>query len=303
MPVEKYDLPPEPVPAVPDPAGDGPVDAKALARARFEIIPVRSVDGQLASLPEGATLTVTSSPRFGVERTLEYVDLLSVRGFNVVPHLSARQVVDDAHLAEIVECLRRSKVRDVFIIAGDDRDPAGRFHGAHDLLTAMAANGHRFDRVGIACYPEGHPLIDDDALLAELLRKQPLADYLVSQICFDAATTIDWLRRIRHAGVTLPIHLGVPGVVRRTRLLELSFRLGVGPSLRFLSKQRALGQHFLRRRVFRPGELADGLGDALTTPDLGVAGLHYFTFNEIAQTVRWARRRKEPGAESEGSKS
>jgi methylenetetrahydrofolate reductase (NADPH) len=278
-----------------------PPDDTAVLRVRFEIIPIRSVDGQLTSLPDGATVTVTSSPRFGVERTLEYADILAARGFNVVPHLSARQVVDDDHLNEIVAALRRSRVRDVFVIAGDDRETAGRFHGALDLLAAMASNGHRFERVGVACYPEGHPLLDDDALLAELRRKQPLADYLVSQICFDAGTTIDWLRRVREAGITLPIHLGVPGVVRRTRLLELSFRLGVGPSLRFLSKQQALGQRFLRRRVFRPDDVVDGFAAALPSLDLGIAGLHFFTFNEITQTVRWVRRRLQPDAQSEGS--
>jgi methylenetetrahydrofolate reductase (NADPH) len=273
----------------------------ALQGSRFEIIPIRSVDAQLDALPKAATVTVTASPRFGITRTIEYVELLAGRGFNVVPHLSARQVVDHRQLTEIVARFQHLGVTDVFVIGGDDRRPAGSFDCAYDLVEAMSEIGHEFHRVGVACYPEGHPLIDDDTLMADLLRKEPFADYLVSQICFDVAATAAWVHRIRAAGVKLPIYVGVPGVVRRARLLELSFRLGVGTSLRFLSKQRALGGRLFQRSMFRPNELLEDVGDMLADLELGVVGYHFFTFNEIAQTVRWIRRQHDPEARSEGA--
>src|SRR6266540_4247774 len=118
----------------PDPRLAEASDDMTLINSRFEIIPIRSVEGQLGALPAGATVTVTSSPRFGISRTLEYVE----------------------HLAEVVDRFRQLDVRDVFVIAGDDRRPAGDFECAYDLLSAMENVGHRFERVGIACYPEGH---------------------------------------------------------------------------------------------------------------------------------------------------
>jgi methylenetetrahydrofolate reductase (NADPH) len=40
-------------------------------------------------------------------------------------------------------------------------------------------------------------------------------------------------------------------------------------------------------RAYRPERLLDHLAPCLSRPDSGVAGLHLFTFNEIAQTERW----------------
>jgi len=272
-----------------------------LLNSRFEIVPIGTVHRQLGALPNGATVTVTSSPRFGIARTLEYVELLRDGGHNVVPHLAARQVASSEHLSEVVGRFAELDVRDLFVIAGDDARPAGRFECSYDLLSELGRLGVPFERVGIACYPEGHPLVDDEALVKELLRKQTHAHYLVSQICFDAGTTLDWVRRMRAAGVVLPLYLGVPGVVHRARLLELSLRLGVGTSLRFLSKQRDLGGRLLRRSLFHPDELFDGIGNALSDPELGIVGYHFFTFNEVALTVRWVERHHADDAPSESA--
>ena len=269
---------------------------------RFEIIPIRSVDDQLRALPRGSTVTVTSSPRLGIERTTMYVERLSGLGLglNVVPHLSARQVVGRSHLERIVTAFIDLGVRDLFVVGGDDAAVAGEFASAGDLLDALCEVGNPFQRIGVAGYPESHPLVDDDRLLAELLRKQKAAQYIVSQICFDPAAIIVWLRHLRRSGVDLPVYLGVPGVVRRTRLLELSFRLGVGDSLRHLSKQRALGDRLLRRSTFRPDALVDAIDHWIAPSALGTVGLHYFTFNEVAATGRWIARRANADEQSQG---
>ena len=45
--------------------------------------------------------------------------------------------------------------------------------------------GHPFDEIGVPAYPEGHPDIADDRLQAVLAQKQPFADYMTTQMCFD----------------------------------------------------------------------------------------------------------------------
>ena len=32
------------------------------------------------------------------------------------------------------------------------------------------------------------------------------------------------------------------------------------------------------------------MGDAVTSPELGIEGLHLFSFNQVEETVRWQRK-------------
>jgi methylenetetrahydrofolate reductase (NADPH) len=162
----------------------------------------------------------------------------------------------------------------------------GAYADAESLLAEIAP---RLDgtRIGIGGYPEGHPAIAPDALTAALLAKQRLASVLVTQICFDAAAIVRWIRQVRAAGVTLPVLIGLPGVVDRRRLLALSTRVGVGASTRYLRKNLRNATVLLRRRAYRPDRLIEQLAAATADPGLGVAGLHLFTFNEVAATSAW----------------
>ena len=44
-------------------------------------------------------MTVTASPVKGLDATIELTERLAARGYRVVPHLAARSVTSDAHLA------------------------------------------------------------------------------------------------------------------------------------------------------------------------------------------------------------
>ena len=261
--------------------------ARLLARARFELVPTSAVHPQIQFLPEGATVTVTSSPRRGLEPTLLLCERLAVGGFRAVPHLSARLVQGPGQLAEIVARLKGAAVTEVFVVGGDSPTPAGPYGSAASLLEALREGGHRFERVGIAGYPERHPLVDDVTLLRALREKQPFASYLVTQICFDAAAIFMWVRRVRGEGFRLPIFIGMPGVVNRVKLLEMSLRVGVGDSLRYLRKHGGLMARLVRRGGYRPDSFLANLAPLLEEATSGVVGLHINTFNEVETTERW----------------
>ena len=74
-------------------------------------------------------------------------------------------------------------------------------------------------------------------LMEALEKKKDLADYIVTQMCFDANILGDWLVRINQQGVHLPVWVGLPGVIERGRLLRTSLRIGVGDSLAFLDEK------------------------------------------------------------------
>ena len=265
---------------------------EALRRPRYEVIPLQGVEEAVVEhVPKDVKLTVTASPKKGIETTLEFAERLSNQGYQVVPHLSARLVVDEAHLKDILERLRESGIREVFVIAGDPDEPAGKFAGADELLPVMAQIGHDFEEVGITGYPESHPVISDEVTIEAMYDKAPHATYIVSQICFDPKVTADWIRRLRRRGVELPIYVGMPGSVSRQKLLRISRNIGLGESARFLKKQRSRLLRLFLPGGYSPDRLIRGLTPSLADPQNKVRGFHIYTFNEVEKTEAWRRKK------------
>jgi methylenetetrahydrofolate reductase (NADPH) len=258
-----------------------------LQDPRYEVIPVQGIEQKVATLPYGATVTVTASPSLGLDRTFDVSVALAARGFRVVPHLAARMVLGRSHLERLVQRLEGSGIHEAFVVGGDADPPAGGYADAGDLLEELAGLAHPFARIGIGGYPEGHPLVPDDRLLEALLRKQPFASHIVSQICFDAGALGAWAEVIRAAGVELPIVVGLPGVVERKRLAEISLKSGVGASLRYLRKHGRQIVTLARSRRYDPTPLARDIAEYAADEALGLRGAHLFTFNQVEPTRDW----------------
>jgi methylenetetrahydrofolate reductase (NADPH) len=261
-----------------------------LAQPRFELIPMEGAIERAALLPEGAKVAVTCSPTRGIASTLLLGEELRARGFRIVPHIAARLVADRAHLDEIVRRLDDLGVREIFVIGGDVKKPVGPFSSAVELLSAMADSGHDFEHVGIGGYPEGHPNIDDETLRQTLLDKRPFATYVVSQMCFDPGAILNWVADIRRRGIGLPVYIGLPGVVERKKLLQISLKIGVGDSARFLTKYTQVLTRFLKPGGYSPDELVKNLAPYVEDQDYNLAGFHIYTFNQVESTEEWRRR-------------
>jgi len=263
----------------------------AFRRPRYEVIPtVHAEEEVLAHVPKAIKVTVTASPVKGLEPTLEITERLVKHGFEVVPHLSARLVVDEAHLGRILDRIAGAGLREVFVIAGDRAQPVGKFASAMDLLTAMAALGHDLPEVGVSGYPEKHPFIHDDVTIQAMWDKRRVATYIVSNLCFDPKVITGWVRRVRQRGVELPIYIGLPGITDPAKLLRISRKIGVGESARFLRGHTGWLRRMLEPGGFTLDQLVLGVTPALTKPDLKVAGFHIFTFNELDATEQWRRQ-------------
>jgi methylenetetrahydrofolate reductase (NADPH) len=267
--------------------------AELLDAPRYEVIPVRGIEEKAAALPAGSRVTVTASPGHGQARTIEVAESLAASGYEVIPHLAARMVSGRSELAGWAERLEAAGVHEAFVVGGDATPPAGPYKDAGDLLDELAGIPHPFTRIGIGGYPEGHPLIADDKLLEALRRKQPHADQIVTQLCFDAGALVDWVRAIRAEGIDLPVVIGLPGVVERRKLAEISLKTGVGASVRYLRKHGRQLVALSRSRRYDPTSLvrsiADGLEEGERAEDLGIRGAHLFTFNQVEPTLSWVR--------------
>ena len=264
------------------------IGATLLHHARYEIIPTPSIEEKVvASVPKTVTITITASPTKGLDASLELSERLRAEGYRVVPHLSARLVGDRAHLEDIVARLVASGIEDDFVPAGDADPPLGHYDSALPLLRELDELGRPFREVGITGYPESHPSISDDLTVQAMWDKRKYATYIVSNLCFNAVTVRRWIGRVRDRGVDLPIYFGLAGPVEQAKLLRVATKIGVGESIRVLTKH---GNWLLRMGT--PGgydatRLLARASSALSDERANVRGLHVFTFNQLRETEEW----------------
>ena len=209
----------------------------------------------------------------------------------MIPHIAARMVASEAHAAELAAWSRELALPEVYVIAGDAPDPHGPYEGALAFMRDFLAAGPGVERLGYAGYPDGHAMIAQDVVdemvvaKQDLLREFGVGGWISTQMCFDATTIRNWIEAERARGVTMPIRLGVPGVVDRARLMKMGTRLGIGASLRYLSKNTSTVMHMLAPGGFDPTDMV--VAFAADADELGIEALHSFTFNAVADTKAW----------------
>ena len=263
--------------------------ATALLRhPKYELIPMKGVEKAFASILPKASVSITVSPTKGITATLDLAEHLSrtLPAAQITPHLSARLVEGHAALEAILSRIRKVGIQELFIVGGDSEKPAGPFGNSLELIRAIRQIDTDI-RLGVTAYPEGHPSIPKEVLQSDLLEKQALVTFMATQLCFDAKTIEKWLREVRRSGVTLPVQLGIAGAIDMVKLIQISSRIGVGDSLRYLSKHA--GTVFKLMSGYKPDELLNELEPVLTDTSYNVTGFHIYTFNNVKRTEAWRR--------------
>ncbi len=270
-----------------------PLTLERVRHAHFELIPTPKAHLQFIELPEASTVSVTCSPVKDITATLDLAAQLQDLGHTVIPHLAARMVEGPHHVAQIAAWVNEHGVRDLFIIGGDAPEPHGPYADAAALIRALIDSNANVANIGFGGYPDGHATIRLDKLSAALFDKQQLLDaagiggWVSTQMCFDTKAVTRWITQSRTAGLHLPIHLGVPGVIDTTKLLTMGAKLGVGASLRYLRKNRAVVSKLATPGGYDPMDMLLPLERDFETLD--ITALHVFTFNQVANTAAWRR--------------
>jgi methylenetetrahydrofolate reductase (NADPH) len=261
---------------------------RLLSDPHYEVFPVPGVEKDLVAYLEPDVVVHVMSPPAadGTDRSVDAACRIARAGFQAMPHIAARCVRDRSHLEQLLARASEAGIKHGFFPGGDLDSPIGEYESAVALLRDLALVPHSLTEIGVAAYPEGHRAIPDETLIAALLDKQRVATFMSSENCLDPDRLLAWLDEMRAARVELPLRVGVPGVVPVRRLADALREYGLKSALRYLRHQHGMIASVLRRR-FTPDEVVDGVASRASEAELGIQGLHLFTFQEVAATERW----------------
>ena len=252
------------------------------------------IDSFAACLLPGTTVNVTFLPGSDPMETVAVAKRLHNEGMNAVPHLAARSLKD---LIKLIRCLpsyrAEAGVDEVLIIGGGVDQPVGAFDNSLQILETGLLQKHGIRRVGVAGHPEGSPDISQIEIAESLGAKNALAKreglemYIETQFCFEAPIVLEWEKSVRAAGNELPIRIGIPGPATIKTLFRFAQISGIGPSMRFISKQARNVAKLMT--VQSPhlllSDLAQGMAD---DSDCLIEHFHFYPFGGFAKTAIYA---------------
>ncbi len=246
-------------------------------------------------LPSGAEVFIAAIPGELIDRIVAAAAQLRAVGLTPVPHIVARNLESRQVLDDLLGRLVREAGVDRTLMLGGDRDkPEGEYDCSLQLIQTGLLQKHGIGKIFIACYPEGHPRVADEVLEAaraaklEAARAEGFDVTLVSQFCFDPKPIIELARRMRAQGTTAPFRVGVAGPAERATLVKYALMCGVGASLRALRERQDLAKSVLTGET--PEALLSEVALAQSRePELGIAGVHFFTFGALAKSAQWVQ--------------
>ncbi len=187
---------------------------------------------------------------------------------------------------EILGRLQDAGIENVLALRGDP--PNGGVQNApHDFahasdLIAFIKKRYSFC-VAAACYPEGHPESPNLEKDVEYLKAKvdAGADFLITQLFFDAEVYFRFMDRVRAAGITVPV---IPGLMPVTSVSQIE---------RFTSLCGATIPKTLLERLHRyannPAAVTEvgilwSTAQSLWLINGGAPGIHFYTLNRSHST-------------------
>ena len=244
-------------------------------------------------LRQGAVVAVTFLPGSDFADTIATAKRLKDEGFEPAPHFAARSIPSRGALEDYLKRLQGEVgVTQVVALGGAVSHPLGPFESSMSMLETGLFDRYGIETIGVAGHPEGSPDISEKGLAAALEWKNAFAErsgaalYIATQFCFEAAPIIAWEQRLRAAGITLPLYIGLPGLATLRSLIGHARTCGVGPSVSFLKRQARSVARLLT--VSAPDELVGALADyRASDPDCAIAGVHVYPLGGLKKSARW----------------
>lgn len=272
--------------------------AQVLRGFSVEVSPrePKIINGCVERLEKGTEVYLTWIPGEDPYQAVTPAATLRRGGLIPVPHVGARHVQNPAQLDDFLgRLVSEAGVDRVLLIGGDRDEPAGPFDSSLKVMESGLLQKHNILRADVGGFPEGHPRISEKVLEESMVAKTSYAarsglrTRIVTQFCFEGQPIVDWLKRLRGTGVTVPVRLGLAGPAGIATLTRYALHCGVGNSIRVLTKSASFAKLITDHNpepILREILAAAPGGDASQSP-LGIAGLHFYTFGGLKKTVEW----------------
>ena len=186
---------------------------------------------------------ITYLPDENSKNVIRTAKKLKLEGYDVIPHLPARTIVNKNDLEKYIGELANESGCSKMLIIGGGGNQAGEISSSIDVLKTDFLSKYNYQFVGVAGHPEGSPDISNENLDLAIKQKNDFSKnvdfkmYLATQFFFEAKSLIDWEKHLVKIGNKLPIHAGIPGPASIKTLVNYARSCGIGNSLRFITKQ------------------------------------------------------------------
>lgn len=266
----------------------------------FELFPPRTPEG-VAKLPAVIAQLAAVKPNYfsvtygagGSDQDGTYQTLVAVvehAGAEAAPHLTCVGSTR-AHIAALLDRYKAMGVRRIVALRGDlpatamSPSAPGDFHYANELVSFIRAEHGDHFHIEVAAYPEMHPQAPNPTVDFENFKRkvEAGADAALTQLFYNADSYFHFMDRCGKAGITIPV---VPGIMPITGFANtVRFCGGCGADLprwiklrlEELEDDKASLQNFGADVVTRLCE---------TLLSGGAPGLHFYTVNQAAPTLR-----------------
>ncbi|KZO90499.1 MTHFR-domain-containing protein [Calocera viscosa TUFC12733] len=162
------------------------------------------------------------------QRSLDLAEATQRENPVTILHLTCTNM-ERAMLDDALDSAKARGVRNILALRGDP--PRGeeywipcdpQFQHASDLVKYIRQrHGDEFC-IGVAAYPDGHSF-DEDAELANLKTKvEAGADFIITQLFYDADGFLIWLRKVREIGIEVPVLAGVMPIQSYASFLRMT---------------------------------------------------------------------------------
>jgi methylenetetrahydrofolate reductase (NADPH) len=223
------------------------------------------------------------------ERTFETVGWLREQGIETAPHLACIGS-DKDEIDGIVRHYIEQDITRIVALRGDmpsgmGRSGLGTFRYANELVSFLRETyGERF-HIEVAAYPEFHPQAPSaSADLANFKRKvEAGADAAITQYFYNPDAYFAFVEQCQHMEIDIPV---VPGVMPITNYSQLA---------RFSDACGAEIPRWIRKRLEDFGDDKEAIRDfghdvvldlCQRLLDGGAPGLHFYTMNQSAPTLK-----------------
>ena len=180
-------------------------------------------------------------------------------------------------IREQLETYLKEGVDHILALRGDfprgETSTGGDFNYATDLVKFIRDEfGEQFE-IAVAGSPEGHiSCRSPEADIGVLKMKQDNgADYIMTQLCWDMEQFERWLDKIRKAGVTLPVDVGIMPILDQAATINMALSRNGGVMDRELS--RLISKYWIFPNPFDKAPFDDSLEQKKA--DFKKAGIEY----------------------------